>query len=80
MVQPQDLDLVETDVLIEALKRRYDFMIFMGRKIIGANGISITKRRFHGDTFMCVGLCTNLADALNQLIGHKEQSHDGKGT
>lgn len=72
-----NLALVETDALINELKSRYDFMVFMGRKITGP-GLWQVKRRVHGDEFVCLGLCDNLKTYINRTIWDSEIPNDGK--
>lgn len=75
-----NLSLIPTDELLEEVASRYDWVIFMGRKIkIGANDWE-TKRRWKGDVYCYVGLADNMADFLNQQIAQNEETHDGKGT
>lgn len=80
MQTPSDLNLIPTDELILEIANRYDWMIFMGRKLIQGDDKWQTKRRYKGDVYVCLGLADNMADFLNQEIAHNEQTHDGKGT
>ena len=56
MIAPEDLGLIPTEVLIEALRKRYDTLIFGGIK--DKNGASVSyKRDYSGNRVAALGLC-----------------------
>lgn len=78
-----NLDLVSTDELISALQRRFDYTIFMGKKITGFDiqkQTWTTKRRFSGNPFMACGLASNMEAFLNGVIAVTEEPTTGQGT
>lgn len=79
-MEPNPLDLIATDTLIEEVAKRYDWCVFMGRRLTGGDSKWETKRRYKGDIYCCIGLADNLADFLNDEVRYNETSHDGKGT
>ncbi len=79
METPSSLNLIPTDELIAEVAARFDWAVFMGRKITQGDAKWEVKRRYKGDVYVCLGLADNMADFLNQQIAYNEETHDGKG-
>lgn len=71
----QDLSLVPSDDLIEALRVRFDYFVFSGLRVgVKFNGDTVTIRRWWGNSTTCVGLATELATAI--ILQKLEESED----
>jgi hypothetical protein len=64
----EDLSLVLTNDLIEALKNRYDHFIFSGIKLKSSQGKDWYHTEFNSSYTICLGLCeVAKADILKDL-------------
>lgn len=72
MVTPEDLDLVPTGALIDALVRRHDVSVISLRKAAARDQTSVIHtRRYDGDYFTAMGMAADMirriGDALDEV-------------
>ena len=77
----QDLSLVLTDDLIEALKNRYDHFIFSGVKLKSSQGKDWYHTEFNSNYPICLGLCEIVKDDILkdfEKTDNIKNSYEGK--
>lgn len=71
-----DLELVSTDDLLDEIMKRFDHVVFIGRKD-GAEEPNVYHRRWAGDYHTCIGLSHDMQDRiLSDLIEIEEDEDD----
>lgn len=65
MDDPTKLDLITDEELVNELMKRYDDMIFAGRKNICKDNIE-TTRYWNGDEHITRGLCMDLVRKIDE--------------
>lgn len=73
----EDLQLLPTDDLINALIARFDHAVFSGMKTGLNDGKHLTLRRWTGNSATCSGLCSQLDFRINENCFEEASSPDG---
>jgi hypothetical protein len=73
----QDLELVETEDLIEALMRRFDHSVFVGMAVgVGSPQAIEIRRRWVGNSHTCMGLASDVGQAI--WSDYQKRMEEGK--
>ena len=64
---PEDLSALSTETLLDALKARFDCLVFAGIRILSEEEVSWVIR-MHGDDFRVIGLSTELLHSARQQL------------
>ena len=75
MSEPNALEFIDTDTLLNEVQDRYQTCAFVGivRKHTGFVGPSMVHRRCRGDMIECLGLITALKDFAMGVDGSSEE-------
>ena len=71
-----ELGLVPTDDLIEALKARFDHMIFAGVQVRGTD-VNAHREAWNGHVVWCAGMATDLIRAMQDWAREDYDDDDG---
>ena len=76
---PEDLDLIPTDDLIEALVRRHDVSVISLRKAAVHDPTSVVhRRRYEGDYFTAMGMAADMIRRIGDALDAVREPADDK--
>jgi len=74
-----DLELVDTDDMIDELHKRFDHSVFVGMKDT-SDTAAVTKRRWKGEAHTLAGLCYDVSMCILQDFFNRTDWNPEHGT